>query len=230
VAHPETARFFAQRLGSRARAVITGLPVRSRIMALEREAGAAALGLDPALTTLVVLGGSLGSRRLNEALVGALRTLSLREAWVGSVQVLHVTGERYAGSIGADRAVVPHYRAVSYLGAKYPESLAAADLVVSRAGASTIAELTARGLPAVLAPWSGASTGEQVRNAEVLEQAGAAVVIPDPELTAERLTDVLGDLLRDKERRAQMARASLCLGKRRAAADVAAIALALAEG
>jgi UDP-N-acetylglucosamine--N-acetylmuramyl-(pentapeptide) pyrophosphoryl-undecaprenol N-acetylglucosamine transferase len=231
VAHPETARVLSPRLRRGARALVTGLPVRPEIAAVTREAGAAALALDPALTTLLVLGGSLGSQRMNDALVSALGLLGRRDGWSRALQVLHVTGERYAAerSSATDEGLPAGYRAVSYLGPHYPESLAAADLIVSRAGASTVAEVTARGLPAVLIPWAGAATGEQLLNAEPLARAGAAVIIPDRELTADRLAHVLDELLQDEGKRARMARASRELGRPRAAAEVAGMALDLAE-
>jgi len=101
--------------------------------------------------------------------------------------------------------------------------------VISRAGASTLAELTARGVPAVLIPWSGAAAGEQDLNAAPLAGAGAAIVIPDRELGAERLARTLDELLGNNEKLECMARASRALGKPRAARDVAALALQLAE-
>jgi UDP-N-acetylglucosamine--N-acetylmuramyl-(pentapeptide) pyrophosphoryl-undecaprenol N-acetylglucosamine transferase len=231
VAHHEAARLLARRLRRGVRVSVTGLPVRPEIAALTRGAGAAALALDPALTTLLALGGSLGSQRMNDALVGALGILTRRDGWVETIQVVHVTGERYAAGRSklGDRGLPPGYRAVPYLGPHYPESLAAADLIVSRAGASTVAEVTARGLPAVLIPWSGAATGEQFLNAEPLARAGAAVIIPDRELTPERLAQVLEELLQDEDKRARMACASRELGRPRAAEQVAGMALALAE-
>lgn len=231
VAHSEMAEFFACRVRKGARVVITGLPVRQQIVTLSRETGATALGLDPALTTLLALGGSLGSRRMNEALVGALNLLGRSPARLDAVQVLHVTGERYAQPSTQRECefLPPNYRSIAYLGSRYPESLAAADLVISRAGASTLAELTARGVPAVLIPWSGAAAGEQDLNAAPLARAGAAIVIPDRELGAERLARTLDELLGNNEKLERMARASRALGKPRAARDVAALALQLAE-
>ncbi len=117
-----------------------------------------------------------------------------------------------------------------YLDERYADGLACADLVLSRAGAGTVAEVTARGLPAVLIPWSGASTGEQVFNAEPLGRAGAAVVIPDRELTPERLARVLGELLTDREGLKHMAEASRRLGRPQAAERVARLVLELAAG
>ncbi len=231
VAHPEMARMLTPRLRRGAQAIVTGLPVRPGIAAVTREAGAAALALDPALTTVLALGGSLGSQRMNDALVGALGILSRRAEWAKAIQVMHVTGERYAaGCSGSQDGSLPRgYRAISYLDPYYPEALAAADLIVSRAGAGTVAEITARGLPAVIIPWSGAATGEQVLNAEPLARAGAAVIIPDGELTPERLAQVLDELLQDEGKRARMAHASRGLGRPHAAAEVAGMALDLAE-
>lgn len=253
VAHPEMTGFFAARIRKGARVEVTGLPIRADIMLATREEGAKALGLDPARTTVLLFGGSLGSRRLNEALRGALRLLAASGAPPG-LQVLHVVGQRFVeefqpasppspspraerGGPGNSmeeartRGEVPAiaYHVLPYLEPHYAEALAAADLVISRAGASTVAELTARGLPAILVPWSLASTGEQALNAEPLGRAGAAAIIPDHELTADRLAQVLLELLNDRPRLARMADAAKALGRPEAAEAVARIALELAE-
>lgn len=224
VAHGEMAEFFEGRVRSGARVEVTGLPVRREVVTLSRAAGAGALGLDPGRLTLVVLGGSLGSRRVNEAMAGALDELAKVEGLAG-LQVVHVTGERYAGAAEENRWPSLDYRAMPYAG---PEALAAADVVVSRAGASTVAEISARGLAAVLIPWAAASTGEQVMNAEPLERAGGAMVIGDGELTAERLAAVLEEILTDEGRLGAMREASRGLGRPEAAERVAEIALGLA--
>jgi len=227
VAHPEMAGFFAARVRKGARVEVTGLPIRADIMLATREEGARALGLDPARTTVLLFGGSLGSRRLNEALRGALRQIATSGAPPG-LQVLHVVGTRYAGGDGKAPEGIS-YRQLPYLEPHYADALAAADLIISRAGASTVAELTARGLPAILSPWSAASTGEQALNAEPLGRAGAAVIIPDQELTADRLAKALLELLNDRPRLARMANAAKTLGRPEAAEAVAKVALELAE-
>lgn len=229
VAHPEMATFFASRVRRGGRVEITGLPVRAEIAETTRERGAAALELDPSLTTLLVFGGSLGSRRLNDALLGALRHMRAGGDLLQEVQIVHVIGPRRAAADRPSQDIAPHYRPFRYLDLHYPEAMAAADLVVTRSGASTVAEIAARGLPAVLVPWSQASTGEQARNAEPLARAGAAVVVPDPELTGERLAEVLAELLRSPEKRARMAEASKKLGRPNAAEQVALLALDLAR-
>ncbi|HUU53360.1 MAG TPA: undecaprenyldiphospho-muramoylpentapeptide beta-N-acetylglucosaminyltransferase [Armatimonadota bacterium] len=227
VAHPEMERFFAARVRRGARVEMTGLPVRPEIVATSREEGASALGLDSSLRTVLVFGGSLGSRRMNEALTGALQGLADKD-WAGDIQVLHVTGRRFSVPEQESKGLAVRYRAVPYLEERYASALAAADLVISRAGAGTVAEVTARGLPAVLSPWSEASTGEQAFNAEPLRQAGAAVVIPDAELTPERLAEVLIELLSDPARLKRMADASKRLGRPGAAERVAELVLELA--
>ncbi|MBN1458418.1 MAG: undecaprenyldiphospho-muramoylpentapeptide beta-N-acetylglucosaminyltransferase [Armatimonadetes bacterium] len=226
VAHPEMEAFFSTRVRSSARVEVTGLPIRGEIVHTTRAEAAASLGLDAAELTLVVLGGSLGSERINRALVGALDGLAELKDLAG-LQALHVTGERYVAEARHGRWATVKYHPLAYAG---PEVLAAADLVVSRAGASTVAEIAARGLPAVLIPWAQASTGEQVMNAQPLEEAGGAVVILDAELTPQRVYSVLQELLRDRARRAQMADASRSVGRPEAAQRVAEIALELARG
>jgi len=231
VGWPDLAPFFEDRVRRGARVVVTGMPVRNALLELAREQGAAALGFDPARLILLVLGGSLGSQPINEALVGALKMLERADARTRDVQVLHVVGpQRSAGVSEQDMQLsVPAYRAVSYLTDLYPHALAAADLAVARAGASTVAELIARRLPSILIPWAAASTGEQARNAEPLARTGAAVVIADSELTAQRLGQTLLELLWDADRRARMGQAAALLGHPDAAARVAELALELAK-
>ena len=232
VAWPDLAPFFEARMRRDARVVVTGMPVRSALLELTRKQGAAALGFDPARPILLVLGGSLGSQRINKAVTGALRVLENVEANTRDLQVLHMVGpERLPGVSQEEmQALVPGYRAVRYLDQDYPHAIAAADLVVARAGASTVAEVIARHLPSVLVPWAAASTGEQVRNAEPLARSGAAVVIPDPELTPQRLAQALSEILWDRERRERMSQAAALLGHADAAARVAELALGLAKG
>jgi UDP-N-acetylglucosamine--N-acetylmuramyl-(pentapeptide) pyrophosphoryl-undecaprenol N-acetylglucosamine transferase len=227
IAHPELSDFFRRRIRAGVRLEITGLPLRQSVAAARRDSAAQALGLDASLTTLLVLGGSLGSQRINDALLGALKRPEFQSGPLEGIQVLHVTGRRYSSPESGSRHLPRRYCALPYLDEHYADALAAADLVVSRAGASTVAEITARGIPAVLIPWSQATTGEQTRNAEPLALAGAAVVIADEDLTPERLAEVLSELLSDRGKRAAMAEASASLGRPEAAASVAQLALAL---
>jgi UDP-N-acetylglucosamine--N-acetylmuramyl-(pentapeptide) pyrophosphoryl-undecaprenol N-acetylglucosamine transferase len=228
VAHGELAEYFSARVRRGARVEVTGLPVRPEITAVSRESGAAALGLDPSRPTVLALGGSLGSERINRAVTGAVELLATTDS-LRQLQVLHVTGERFAAPASESELPVGRYRRVPYLGADYPQALAAADLVVSRAGASTLAEITARGLPAILIPWARAATGEQVQNAQALAGAGGAVMIRDHDLSPERLAAALESSLGRRAELDRMAAASRSLGHPGAAPRVAELVLELAS-
>ncbi len=225
----DLAAFFEDRVRRDAAVAVTGMPVRAALVAASRERGAAEIGFDPARPILLALGGSLGSRRLNEALLEALGILSQQEARARDLQVLHMLGPgREVRTVQRDmQSLIPSYRAVKYLDDDYAHAFAAADVVLARAGASTVAEVIACRKPSILAPWAGASSGEQVKNAEPLARSGAAVVIPDEELTAERLAEALL-LLWDRERRERMSQAAALLGQPDGAARVAELALELA--
>src|SRR5262249_43665365 len=166
---------------------------------------------------LLVFGGSAGAHRLNEAVLAAMPALRSASA---QLRITHQTGaadlERvragYA-AVGVTARVDPF---IDDMGAAY----GAADLVVSRAGAMSCAELTARGLPAILVPYPFAADDHQRLNAEVLAHAGAAEVVLDRDLTGDRLAATLRALLDDPGRRTAMANASRSLGRPDAAARV----------
>jgi len=130
--------------------------------------------------------------------------------------VLHVAGRRDFGSLSAPGS---HYKLFEYV-TPFGPALAAADLGVARAGGS-IFELAQYGLPAVLVPGPWATADHQTTNARWMERAGAAVVIPDAELTAQRLARTVGEIVGDHARLSQMAAASLALARPRAAHDIA---------
>jgi UDP-N-acetylglucosamine--N-acetylmuramyl-(pentapeptide) pyrophosphoryl-undecaprenol N-acetylglucosamine transferase len=142
------------------------------------------------------------------------------------VRVLHASGERDFASL-QPRVPGPYYDLRSYID-EFSDALAAADLVVARSGGSVF-EIAAHGRPAILVPYPYASADHQSGNARWMQEAGAAIVIIDSELTAERLRSETLALLADGERLAAMARASLSLAHPNAAADIAAEVLAAAE-
>lgn len=185
--------------------VYTGRPLRPQLLAATREEGLARFGLDPALPVVVVFGGSLGAHTLNAAVVDGFAK--------GEVpfQLLHVTGEReyneVVSAMGAERR---HYQAFAYLD-DFHLALAAADVVVGRAGGS-VAELLARGLPSILVPYPYATADHQMKNARALERAGAAAVVPDAELNGERLRTELEKILAPGRREA-MGQAALSLAR-----------------
>ena len=161
--------------------VATGTPVRASFLEpLDPAQARATLGLDPARTTVVVFGGSQGARSLNSACVALGRDLPPGR------QMLVVAGARDFAAVGAALDGAPRVRVVRYLDDPRT-AYAAADLVVARAGASTLAELAATGTPALLVPYPHATGDHQTRNAEVFARGGAARVLADRELTPERL-------------------------------------------
>jgi UDP-N-acetylglucosamine--N-acetylmuramyl-(pentapeptide) pyrophosphoryl-undecaprenol N-acetylglucosamine transferase len=208
-------------------AVLTGNPVRPEIVRADtspagRAAARAALGLPEDGLVVAVAGGSLGARRINEA------TLELAARWAGrsGLCLYHVVGRRDFETTSAARPpAVPgglDYRQVEFED-RMPLLLAAADVAVQRAGASTVAELAVIGLPSILVPLPGAPGDHQTRNARRMADAGGAVLVPDAELDADRLAGELGPLLDAPDRRRQMSEAARSLGRPDAAERVAAL-------
>lgn len=209
------------------RAVLTGNPVRPEVLAVDRSpagraSARAALGLPGDHVVVAVFGGSLGARRINEV------TARLVRAWEdrAGVAVRHVVGSRDWAAAAHSLPSPPEgglvYQAVEYE-ERMPLLLAAADVCVCRAGGTTVAELSALGVPAVLVPFPAAPNDHQTANAAALVSAGAAVLVPDAELTPERLAAELEPLLADPARLAAMGEAARRLGRPDAAERVAAL-------
>jgi undecaprenyldiphospho-muramoylpentapeptide beta-N-acetylglucosaminyltransferase len=209
------------------RAVVTGNPVRPEVLAVDRSpagrrAARAELDLPPDRSVVAVFGGSLGALRINEA------TLELVQSWAArqDLTVYHVVGRRdwtamssRAAALELDPAL---YRPVQYE-ERMPTLYAAADIVVCRAGATSVAELAVVGLPAILVPLPGAPGDHQTANARWLAQAGAAVSLADGDCTAGRLAGEIDGLLADRDRLAEMGRRAKQVGRPEAAEQVAAL-------
>jgi len=197
--------------------VLTGQPVRRDLLAGNPGAARREYGLDPDRPLLVVTGGSGGARTLNEATRAALPALL-----AAGVQVVLATGRAQweAFAAGLPDPLPSGYRPVPYVDAM-PSLLAAATLVVCRGGASTLAEVTALGLPAVVVPYPFAVADHQTHNARALAAAGAALHLPDAKCTGERLASEIAALLGDPDRLAAMRAASRALGRPEAAQAVA---------
>ncbi|SIT76787.1 glycosyltransferase [Microbacterium sp. RU33B] len=195
---------------------VVGMPLRREIVDLDRAAlrvdAAAHFGLDAAKPTLLVFGGSLGARRLNEAFGGAWQDV-LAAGW----QLLHVTGEK---SELADPGV-PGCAVVRYVD-RMDLAFALADFIVSRSGAATVSEISALGIPAVYVPYA-VGNGEQALNAASAVRAGAAVLIPDAALTPDLVRSEIVPLLLDADRRAAMAAAAETAGTRTGSENVVAL-------
>jgi UDP-N-acetylglucosamine:LPS N-acetylglucosamine transferase len=216
------------------RAVVTGAPVRPAIVAAARpddavrRAARVALGLPADRAVVAAVGGSLGARHLNEAVIDLARRWATRV----DVALFHVVGRRDASWAAAAAAAVPHGD-LAYVQVPFEDRMAlfyqAADVVVARSGANTVAELAVVGVPAVLVPLPGAPGDHQRANAEVLARAGAAVVLADPECSGSALAAVIGPLLADPGRLEDMRAAALGVGRPDAVAAVAALARAHAR-
>ncbi|MFM9084461.1 MAG: UDP-N-acetylglucosamine--N-acetylmuramyl-(pentapeptide) pyrophosphoryl-undecaprenol N-acetylglucosamine transferase [Actinomycetota bacterium] len=192
------------------RAVVTGAPLRRRMRTLdvrtERGAARRRLGIDPGAAMVTIVGGSLGSRALNDAVAGVLSRLGGSGAFVR-----HVTGPRF---FGEPSPVVPD--GVDYQRLAYDEDIAttyaATDLLVCRAGAGTVAEIAAAGIAAVVVPWSGAADDHQSGNARWLADANAAVVVADNDTGA--IVDSVVQILGDPVARQRLADSAHALGER----------------
>lgn len=211
---------------------LTGNPVRADLApgALpDRREAAARLGLDPQRPTLLVFGGSLGARRLNDAVLAA----TPRWAEPERLQVLHAAGLRDHERVAAAWQALDR-RGIAVVCRAYVDDMAdayaACDLALCRAGATTVAELTLAGVPSVLVPYPHAVADEQAANAAALADAGAAVVVSDAELDGARLVAEAEPLLGDPRARADMARAARALGRPDAAEAVEALVRSVATG
>jgi undecaprenyldiphospho-muramoylpentapeptide beta-N-acetylglucosaminyltransferase len=208
------------------RARVTGNPVRPEVLAIDRQGdrdqARAALGLPDGRQVVGAFGGSLGSRRINLAVLGALERWADRD----DLAVRHVVGRRDWETVSAAVPDLPD-GGLLYSPVEYEERmdllLAAADVAVCRAGGSVVAELAVVGLPSVLVPLPGAPGDHQTANARHLADAGAAVIVADAELDGTRLVAEVDALLGDPAALVRMERAAAAAGRRQAAAAVAAL-------
>jgi UDP-N-acetylglucosamine--N-acetylmuramyl-(pentapeptide) pyrophosphoryl-undecaprenol N-acetylglucosamine transferase len=227
VVFPETAAAFPK-----GKAVVTGLPLRAGVILPEsvtpQEARCRLEGLRQDRFTVLVMGGSQGARALNERMAASGAKL------VGAgAQVLHQTGERHLEAVrsairqqGLDEE--KGYVTRPFLdAAEVPLALRAADMVVCRGGISTLSEVLASGLPAIVVPLPTAYADHQTHNARALERAGAALLRPEAELTGDALADDVLKLKENPEARARMSEASRTMGRPDAARDVARLTLDL---
>lgn len=202
-----------------AKTVVTGAPVRASLRIAKDAASARErLELDPERTTVVAMGGSQGARSINEAVAALVTRRTLGDGW----QLLHVSGARDYGYMQAEERTLAagnQVRLVPYLDDP-ADAYAAADVVIARAGASTLAELAVTGTPAILVPYPHAAEHHQAHNAELFAAAGAAVVVPDAEIDGDRLWWTLREVL-EPDRNAALRRAVRALAPRNAAAAIA---------
>lgn len=185
--------------------VTTGTPVRPEIIHLpSRDDAAALFGLDPNKTTILVTGGSQGARRLNELSAQAVAKLP------PDTQVLHI-----AGALDFERvSEIAHGRAghkVLGFCDQMPAAYALADLVIARSGASSLTEIAISGHPSILVPFPYAADDHQTRNAEVFANVGAAMLVQERDLDAEKLASLATSILQDLPTYKRMAKAARAL-------------------
>jgi len=206
--------------------VTTGYPIRSDFAAWTRERGRQTLGLKNDLPVLLGFGGSKGARSINRAILAALPDL------LPNLQIIHISGQLDWDEVNAARQALPaelqpNYHPYPYLHEEMGAALASADLVISRAGASTLGEFPHFGLPAILVPYPYAWRYQKV-NAGYLVKRGAALIIEDQQLAASLTTTVL-NLIQDSQRLAQMEQAMRSLARPQAAAAIAKLLRDLAR-
>ncbi len=221
----------AQKFFPADKAVFTGNPIRDDILSSTRDEGLMEFSLDMKKKTILISGGSRGAHSINKAM------LDVHAHFAGNyrVQLMHVTGKNEYDFVikglkdkGIDIDKVDNLFVYPYL-YDMPKAMAAADIAVSRAGATSLAELTARGVPSVLIPYPYAAENHQEFNARELEKQGAAKVILNSELTGERLIAALEDMLSSETRLLNMAEASCNMGKPGAAMTIAEMITAMAK-
>ena len=222
VTFPEVAAYFPDK------AIVTGYPVRQELRrrSLSKDEARLTFKLQPHRPTVLIFGGSRGSRSINQATAAILPDL------LDSAQVLHITGDLdWESSKARAQGLTPDqragYRGFPYLHDDMVAALCAADLVVARAGASTLGEFPALGLPAVLVPLP-ISGQHQLPNARYLSDRGAAQIVADADMSHE-LLPTLQALLAQPERLAAMSGASAALAQPEAADRLADILLQLSR-
>jgi UDP-N-acetylglucosamine--N-acetylmuramyl-(pentapeptide) pyrophosphoryl-undecaprenol N-acetylglucosamine transferase len=206
----ETCRYFRN-------CTVTGVPVRRAFFEITSRPA-------DALPTLLIFGGSQGARAINEAVVAALPIL--REKLPG-LKIIHQTGPKELPGVQAGYEKAGVAAKVSAFIDDMPAAFGRADLIVCRSGASTVAEITAAGKSAIFVPFPQAADDHQTKNAQALAKANAAILMPQSELTPEKLAETVVGLLSDRKQLEQMSEAARRLSHADAAGQIAEIAVGL---
>lgn len=199
---------------------VTGNPVRQLVMDASRSEAREAFGIPEDAVMLLVFGGSLGARHINQALCAMKDDLLAREG----VRVMHVTGPKELEAVEEALALTPEererYQVLGYQD-RMPEALAAADAIVSRAGATSLAEISARGIPAILVPYPHATADHQTTNARAWVDSGAALMFPDAEVEGAAFKEAVLALVDDPQMRKSMEQAACAADSANAAERLA---------
>ncbi len=211
----------------RSNLTVTGHPTRKGLADWTREGARETLGLDASLRVLLVFGGSKGARSINRAVLAILPQL------LSEMQVLHISGdldwaEAQAAGEALPAELAPRYRAYPYLHEEMGAAYAAADVILSRSGASAVGEFPLFGKPAILVPYPYAWRYQKV-NADFLIEHGAALLLPNESLTDD-LLETVRSLMQDEPRKQSMSAAMLSLAHPQAAQKIAGVLAGLAAG
>jgi UDP-N-acetylglucosamine--N-acetylmuramyl-(pentapeptide) pyrophosphoryl-undecaprenol N-acetylglucosamine transferase len=217
----ETVRHFSKGTNLR----VTGVPIRASLIGCDRGAGLRQFGLRNDRKTIFAFGGSRGASSMNRALVEATRILDGRNDLQFLVQTGSGDYEHVADSVAGLESPCSVYPFIEDMGSAY----AVSDLVVCRAGAGAVAEVTACGLPAILVPYPHATAQHQELNARLLEESGAACVILDKDLNGETLARTIISILGEPEQLRTMSDSSRRLGRPDAAGEIASRLIDLAR-
>ncbi len=205
--------------------MVAGNPTRDNLEGPAKDEARRAFELQSNATVLFVFGGSQGARVVNQAILDSLDQLLSLDC----VQILWATGPRWADEIRQSTASYgDQIRIAPYID-RMDLAYAACDLVCCRAGATTVAEITRLGIPAVLVPFAAAAANHQEKNARMLRDAGGAAMILEAELSDGMLAEKLLDLLNDASRRQQIGQYAKMLGKPLAAQNIAGDLIALID-
>jgi UDP-N-acetylglucosamine--N-acetylmuramyl-(pentapeptide) pyrophosphoryl-undecaprenol N-acetylglucosamine transferase len=215
---------------------LTGAPVRASLRHLNRSVSRSEarsrLKIDEHRRLVVVMGGSLGSAVLNSALCGVVELWAHRS----DLAILHLSGARYftADIPNVDTTTEPESKRIDYRRLAYCKNMvdiyAAADLIISRAGASSVAEIATVGVPAILIPWKHATENHQQTNAEWLVERGGAISINETDLSVPVLSEAIADLLAHSERLMQLGARAYELGALHRECSIARVVTEAARG
>lgn len=218
----------ASAVADQSKVIVTGNPVRRQVFAATREEGRAAFDVPEDARMLLVTGGSLGARHLNEALCACKADLIAED----DLYIIHVTGPKELETVTAKLALTPEeavrWKLFGYTN-QMGQAMAAADAIVSRAGASSLAEISARALPALLVPFPYATEDHQTTNAQAAVEAGCAHMIADADVEGDDFKRELLLLVRDADLRARMREAARAQKTADAAALLADIVMQAAS-
>jgi len=205
---------------------LTGNPIRNSIITATKQEGLRKLGLKKDKFTLLFFGGSQGAHHLNQVAIETVKLLK-KDGIGEKLQFIFVTGEcdwkfvsKSISKIEVSAKIFPFFPQIHY-------AYAVANLVISRSGATTIAEITARGIPAILIPYPSATDKHQLKNAQILEKVGAARIISEDKITPQKLRDTIEELILDKNLILKMSEKSKELGRKDATQRVAKIVRSL---